>query len=184
MTTVAGVDLSYSRTAVALMGSDHPTTPKFYAITTRSLLATADAAAKLARIHTIRTQLSMCILGVDLVVLEGPSMAAKGRAVVDMSGLWWLAYEALIGQAPAVVVVPPTSLKRWATGSGSADKFAVGQAIAKRFPDAELRSADEADALTLAAMGAQHAGYLPWTPTQLQRAAHRRVAWPRIGVAA
>jgi crossover junction endodeoxyribonuclease RuvC len=115
--------------------------------------------------------------GADLVLLEAPSFGSKGSATRDLAGLWWLMVAELLEQPAPLGVVAPSVLKKWVTGSGAADKFRVGQHIAKRWPDLELRSDDQADALGLASIGLHHARVLPWEPTVFQTEALAKVEW-------
>lgn len=124
----------------------------------------------------------------DLIVVEAPSMASAGRATRDLAGLWWLMFAELTASGRPVGVVPPSVLKKWITGVGNADKFRVGQHAAKRWPDVELRTDDEADALVLAGIGLHRLGVLAWTPTTYQVEALTKIEWngpplPLVGAA-
>lgn len=114
----------------------------------------------------------------QLVVIEGPSFASKGAATRDLAGLWWLMFDRLTASGHQVAIVPPSALKLWATGKGNADKFLVGQAIGKRWPELDLESDDQADALGLASMGLHVLGRLPWVATEYQGRALSKVEWP------
>jgi Holliday junction resolvasome RuvABC endonuclease subunit len=55
------------------------------------------------------------------------------------------------------LTVQTTRLKKWATGKGNSGKEAMIEEVAKRF-DLQVKSDDEADAILLAAYGAEEAG--------------------------
>lgn len=116
--------------------------------------------------------------GCDLTVMEAPSYGSKGSATRDLAGLWWLLFDRLKFIDRPLAVVPPAVLKKWITGSGNADKYAVIQAAAKRWPQtAPLRSPDEADALVLASIGLHALNVLPWQPNAVQVEQLTRVEW-------
>lgn len=57
-----------------------------------------------------------------------------------------------------ILEVPPTSLKKWATGKGNAKKVQVVTALVKRY-GCEYATDDEYDAFALARMAAQVIGW-------------------------
>jgi len=95
----------------------------------------------------------------DLVTVEGPGYysAAQGAYWHENAGLWWAVVRGLWRTRRPYAVVPPSVLKKYATGKGGADKTAMVVAAVRRFGLEEI-SADEADALWLAAAGLQHYG--------------------------
>lgn len=116
-----------------------------------------------------------------LVVVEGPSFGqSRQRGEHDRAGLWWLVVHQLVDLGVPVAEVPPAVLKRYATGKGTAAKDAVLAAVVRRFPAVEVTGNDQADALVLAAMGADHLGH-PMVPMPAtHRAALQAVAWPDV----
>jgi crossover junction endodeoxyribonuclease RuvC len=58
-----------------------------------------------------------------------------------------------------VAMVPPSTLKVYATGSGAADKDAMLKAARGMWPDVDIEDDNSADALLLAAMGARYLGH-------------------------
>jgi crossover junction endodeoxyribonuclease RuvC len=169
--TVLGLDLSLTSTGAAAIGgftgSQADTTrlrppPKFKGHT--RLLWLQNEIADLAR-------------DVPLVVVEGPSYASTGRGQHERAGLWWLVTHHLWATGVPLAVVPPSNLKRYATGKGNAGKDDVLREVTKRFPWFAGGN-DEADALVLAAMGADHLGH-PLTPMPAtHRTALDGVDWP------
>lgn len=114
----------------------------------------------------------------DLAVIEGPSYGSKGAGTWDRAGLWWMVVDSFIGNHIPIAIAPPSCRARYATGKGNADKDLVLAETVRRF-DRILRN-DEADALILAAMGADRLGH----PLVVMPAAHRtgldKVAWPDL----
>jgi Holliday junction resolvasome RuvABC endonuclease subunit len=86
----------------------------------------------------------------DGVAIEGPSFASPGQAH-RLSGLWWTMYAMLTQQYIDVLVIPPTSRIKYATGNGSSGKDEVQLAVSRRYPDAPITCNDEADAVAMAA---------------------------------
>jgi Holliday junction resolvasome RuvABC endonuclease subunit len=94
------------------------------------------------------------------VNLEGLAFGIRGDATRDLAGLLFTIVIALRSKAPSVTmtVVPPTTLKKFATGTGKSDKAAmiasVPAAILETFTDAKYKKttglADVCDAYWLA----------------------------------
>ena len=87
-----------------------------------------------------------------LILVEGPSFASKGRAVVDMGGLWWSVTRELWRAGHEIYEVPPSVRMMWATGKGQAGKPAVVAAVARREPDLVIENDDIADAAAIRAL--------------------------------
>lgn len=113
----------------------------------------------------------------DLVCVEGPSYGSKGGHEHERGGLWWMVTEQLDREGWPVVVVPPSSLKKFATGKGNANKDAMVLATARRFSWFDGGN-DEADALWLAAMGYDHLSQPLVEMPALNRTALSGVTWP------
>lgn len=121
-------------------------------------------------------------LNTRLVVIEAGAFSRVGGSNWDRAGLWWRIvravhqYDNLFGGVP-LATVPPTTLKKWATDRGNADKSDVSVAMARLWPDVEAPANDAWDALGLAHMGAQHLGWP--VPSRAHHAAARaKGAWP------
>lgn len=114
----------------------------------------------------------------DLIVIEGPPFTGDPY-VWDRAGLWWLFQADLRGLGYVVVDVNPSHLKKYATGSGAANKGRMADAAARRIPDVHTHGEDNAvDALWLRAMGLDQLGQpLAVMPAE-QREVLARVAWP------
>jgi crossover junction endodeoxyribonuclease RuvC len=134
------------------------------------------------RLLWIRARLADEFLnGVTLAVLEGPSFgsAAGQRGHHERGGLWWLVRCQLLTAGIPTAVVPPAARAKYATGRGNAGKADVIREVTRRFPWFE-GGEDEADALVLAAMGADHLG-APLAPMPaIHRTALAGVDWPAL----
>lgn len=115
----------------------------------------------------------------DLAVIEGPSYGSEFGDQFDRAALWWATYSALAAKRVPVGVVAPGTLKKWATGKGTAKKADVLLAVRRDWPDSHVANHDIADALTLAAMGAHHHGDpLPFPTKERHTTGLEAVQWP------
>ncbi len=141
------------------------------------------------RLHFIvNTILDQYVPGVDLVVIEGPSLGSSTGSAHERAGAWWLFTHALWKRGVPYAAPSPSSLKLYATGMGDANKREVLRSVVAQFPgfDASPRTGigDEADALVLAAMGADRLG-VPMVPMPARnRGALDGVEWPDLLVVA
>lgn len=168
---VAGVDPSLTSTGVAVVG-DHPDdTPDLRTVRTSPGMGLS----KLERMRYVVGEVYAMCRGADLVVVESLSFASHGSATRDLAGLWWMLVDRLtvrdrLGDPGRPWAhVPPSTLKRWATGSGIATKDEVRAELARRWRLAVRdMNRDESDALGLASMGLHSGGALPWAPSETQ----------------
>lgn len=109
------------------------------------------------RIDVIQTAVVRALDGVDLVAVEGYAMAARGRSVFALGEVGGVVRHTIWVLGHAWIDVPPTSLKRYATGRGDANKIAMVIAARDRL-GYEGGDTDEADALWLRAIGLAVAG--------------------------
>lgn len=105
-------------------------------------------------------------LGDPYLVIESPAFAAKSSSLDRMFGGWWLFVDELMNglSLDTPLLVTPSQVKKFATGKGNAGKDEVMLATARRYPDVAIANNNEADALTLAAIGAAAYGE-PFTGT-------------------
>lgn len=171
--TVTGVDLSLTAVGIArhqLGGTWYTTTIKPPARLTG-----------IDRLVWLLNKVSEHCVATQLVAVEGPSYGSgtTGRqsGQHERAGLWWMVRHELWRWGIPVAVIPPATVKQFATGKGSADKDAMVLATARRFPDFEGDN-NAADALWLAAMGADHLGAPLVDMPQANRAALGKVVWP------
>lgn len=165
MIRICGLDLSLAKTGVAHLESQ---ADDEWTLTTSKITSPPhdpkDIRALRDRMARIRTECSYEVKGSQLVVLEGPSLSSKGSSAKDLAGLWHLVYDRLCVDY-RVLVVPPSSLKKWATGKGNAGKPQVAVGLHRSLPQAvfgvDFATLDdnEADAAGLCVMGAQALGW-------------------------
>jgi crossover junction endodeoxyribonuclease RuvC len=168
---VVGLDLSLTSTGIARTGE------KTWAdrITPRNKTG-------YDRMFYLLREILALTVDAHLVVVEGPSFGSGANARQsghhERGGLWWLVTYRLWRREIPFAVVPPATLKRYATGKGNAPKDAVLAAAIRRYREVDFDGNDQADALVLAAMGADHLGR-PIAPVpQASRAALGAVQWP------
>ena len=119
--------------------------------------------------------------GYDLTVLEGPSF---GHSISSARGSWRCGgWSGLDRQQVPFAIVPPATLKLYATGRGNAKKNDMAQAMDLKYPGRipgflDGRRFDEADALALADMGAAYLAKASLTAAQQRAMA--TVQWPEI----
>lgn len=132
----------------------------------------------LERLRYIVARVKALAVDYDLAVLEGPSYNSKGGKEHERGGLWWMVRDIVDRAGIPVAVVPPSTLKLFATGSGKASKADMKDAAKGRFSMADIRSSDEADALHLADMGAAWLNWMTVDLSPTQQRAMRGVPWP------
>lgn len=121
------------------------------------------------RLDHVLTHVSK-IVGVPntLVVVEDFSFGSKGQAVFQIAGLGYLVRHMLWRNSVPTLLVPPTMLKKYVTGSGNADKSIVLKEIFKRWGK-DINDDNVADAYGLARIGVAHvAGVTGLTTFQIE----------------
>jgi hypothetical protein len=115
----------------------------------------------------------------DLIVVEVPAFSRAGGGVLERSALWWLVTRRLwIAEVPTAEAFNQHRM-RYATGKPQADKGAIIDAVARRWPQFETGGDDNlADASVLAAMGADWLGHPIAVMPQTHRKALDGVRWP------
>lgn len=137
--------------------------------------------------------------GCDLVIFEGLANGALGSSLLDLAGLLAVLRLRVWQMEIPCVVVPPSSRMKYIVGHSPAGKEECMLAVDRRFPQVGINGNDQADALTLAAMGADYYGFPLAKMPEAQRAAltavvsarknkpaHPAIDWPvlRSGVSA
>lgn len=89
------------------------------------------------------------------VGIEGPAYSSNTGKVWDRAGLWWLVVTKLHTLGVEIYEVTPTSRAKYATGKGTSGKDEVLLAAARRYPDIEFKTNDQADALIICAVVAR-----------------------------
>jgi Holliday junction resolvasome RuvABC endonuclease subunit len=185
---VLGIDPSLTSTGIAIIEDRPPTLGGLdpliaYTAVFKTSGKRADPITVMdARIGRVTDFVSDHATGVDLAVIEGPSLGSHGGSPWDRAGMWWRIVHRLLAAEVPVAVCPPTVRAKWATGVGSgpkASKALVAVAVARLWPNVDAESDDEWDALGMATIGAQQLG-LP-APSRAQHAAQLgSVAWPEL----
>ena len=116
----------------------------------------------------------------DLVVLEGYSYGSQGRAIVQIHGLGEIVRYKLWKAEVPYADVPPSTLKKYATGKGNAPKDAMIAAAIRRF-GFEGCDNNEADAYLLWCLAREASGGPVAPVPALQREAAAKVPWPDLG---
>lgn len=106
----------------------------------------------------------------DLAVIEGLAFGAKGSSLLDLAGLFTAVTHELWKMDVPYAVVAPYTRAKYITGNAKAGKDECLIAVLKRLPDAGVAGNDQADAYTLAAMGADHLGFPLAKMPEAQRA--------------
>lgn len=117
----------------------------------------------------------------DLVVIEGYSFGSRGRTLYQIGELGGVIRLALHEQGIPFVEVPPSTLKKYATGHGNAGKGEVLAAAIRRL-GYDGHDDNEADALWLRAMALDFYGLPGWCilPASHQVALDK-IDWPELG---
>lgn len=169
LTRVLGLDVSLAATGVAELrhvpDSPAPWGSSVHTVPTAKLVD--GSADLLRRFEYLASYLSPHIRQADLVVIEGPAYATKTSHAHSVAGAWWSVYRQAHRAGVSIMEIPPTVLKRYATGRGNADKASVIVGTCRMWPDVNLTDGNQADALVLASIGAHALGLgVPYSATQ------------------
>lgn len=180
MTRVIGLDLSLTCTGVAGV-----LPAGGWAATIRS--QPSAEVSPFSRLRLIRAGVMDYVRDADLVVVEGLSLGSQTGHHLTRAGLWHLVMEAVDAACIPWAEASPAAVKKYATGNGGASKDAVLLAVERRWGrHVRVDNNNEADALTLAAMGSHHLQVSTLTTVpKAHAAALDKVRWPDpIGVPA
>jgi hypothetical protein len=110
--------------------------------------------------------------------MENLAFSRSTNKASELAGLHWLVRHGLWRRDVPYVVVVTQHLKIYATGRGTEmDKDDVLAAVIKRYPKTDVAGNDGADALSLAAMGADYMGAPLVVMPESHRRAIRMVNW-------
>ena len=155
---MVGVDLSLTSTAVAAL---HVETGELFVHRIRSAGKSDDTLnSKLTRYRDLAEKVSAAVAVSHpvLVAIEGAQFAtSKDTSAHRRAGLWWKTVDLITASGAPVIEVPPSTLKKWATGKGNASKDMVVIAAARRWTC--VTQNDEADAAWLADISAYVSGH-------------------------
>lgn len=158
---VTGLDLSLTATGVATSNGD------LFTIHTRTH---GDA-----RLPEIRDALTDHIAAAVWVVIEDLPTHAHGAGITGMvhGAIRLACYD----HATTYVLVPPATLKKYATGRGNATKADMRMALYQR-AGVDVRDDNQVDAWWLRAAGLDHFGHPVVDLPKTHRAALDAVTWP------
>lgn len=163
---VVGLDLSITATGFALGDGS---------------VGTIQPSAKLGdrRIVAIRDHLagSSAVQNADLVVIEGALVRSSAAVVIGM--VHGAVRSVLFDHDTPHAMVPPATLKKFATGRGNADKTAMAIAALKR-AGVEFADDNECDAWWLRQAGLYRLGVPAFDLPAAQVAALDVVQWPAL----
>lgn len=115
-----------------------------------------------------------------LVVIEGPSYGSmSGAGHHEAAGLWWHIVYRLETIGVPYAVVPPSTLKKFATGRGNATKPDLRMALYQR-AGLDLRDDNEVDAWWLRAAGLEALGHPLVELPKAQRDTLTKITWPEV----
>lgn len=165
MTAVIGLDLSLTATGVAL--------PNGTTMTIKTRVVDGDERL----LHIVETVMYAVTQSsvVDLVVIEDLPVHAKSAGITGM--VHGAVRAALIARDVPYVLIPPATLKKYATGKGNADKTAMAVAALKR-GNREFDDDNQCDAWWLRTMGMDWNGCADVLLPMAQRDAMLKVTWP------
>lgn len=153
-----GLDLSLCSTGVAQLYSHGGPAELHTAVIKSSGKRSDTLADRAARVRDLRDRIVSWITPfTSLVVIESPSLGSKGAGTWDRAGLWWAVVSWLAAHEVPTATISPLSLKRFASGSGKADKAAMLDAFEALWGE-RPKTDDQADAGHLALAGAVHLG--------------------------
>jgi crossover junction endodeoxyribonuclease RuvC len=143
-----GIDLSLTHTGLAVL-NDGKLVRKNSIITKPKGKRPID---EITRLELIATQICDVIdeIKPDIAAIEGIAfMASKTTALAQLSGLNYMLRRELMRRSIPFVIVAPSSLKKFITGKGNAQKDEMMLAIHKRW-GVTITDDNEADAYALA----------------------------------
>lgn len=174
---IVGLDLSLTATGIARLtinGEEHALQLDTITSEGRKGATYGDRAG---RLRTIARQVLATALPADLVVIEGPAYGSASPSTWDRAGLWWDVALLLEHRGVPFAVVAPSTLKKYATGSGAATKPDMRMALFQRL-GTDVRDDNQVDAGFLALAGAQHLGTPVLELPARNVAALERADWP------
>lgn len=164
---IIALDTSLTATGLAVLSPSTEPDPYWAVRTIRTVAPVAPpnpTLAQLRRMERITQQLRLAVqelcYGVKPTygVIEAPAFSQGNGMAHERGGLWWMAYQMLVGHGMPVLVVKPNLRAKYATGNGQAGKDEVLLAASRRYPNVPMTNNNEADAVVLAAMGARVIG--------------------------
>ncbi len=144
MTKIIGLDLSLARTGFCVLGENGPYAPGH--IITKPVMPLHERIAAI-NLHVLRMADAGCH-----VFIEGYSFGSFGGQLRDRTELAGVIKHNLWLSHIPYSIVAPTTLKKWVTGKGNAEKSLMLHMIAKK-TGVECENDDAADATGLVDFG-------------------------------
>ena len=162
-----GLDLSLTATGICLLEDGNVVLLD----TIKSKPSGKTPTEELTRLQKIVSDIEDVVVDhedIDVVCIEGLAfMARNTTALVQLSGLNYLVRNMLHEYRKRFVIVQPTSLKKFATGSGASPKDVVILSTYKRFEQTILDN-NQCDSFVLAKIGEGIAGKGDWLKHELE----------------
>lgn len=92
------------------------------------------------------------VRGADAVAVEAHSFSTKSAFAHDLSGQWWRMVGGILDEGIPVVELEVQRLKGYLTENGNASKEQMLIAAVRRYPTVNIKTNDEADAITALSM--------------------------------
>ena len=129
-----GLDLSLTKTGITILG--HGGTVIYSGLVKSKPCGDKpiDETRRIVKIaEEIMTKLGTVASGPRIVAIEGLAFMAKGTSLVQLAGLNYMIRAALDKERWPFIIVAPTTLKKFITGSGKGDKDMISMAIYKNY---------------------------------------------------
>lgn len=155
---LVGLDISLTSTGVAVHEAGGAT---FTRLVGEDGKKGASLVQRRARLRRLVNGILVYAHDATAVAVESHDFGARYGSQHDRSGAWWLVVDALAEAGIPVVMMSPSQLKSYGTGSGNASKQDVLVAAVRRHPTVDIRNDDQADAVTALSMLVRHLGLAP-----------------------
>lgn len=180
---ITGIDPSLTSTGLAAIVDGRLTGTEVVRPAGWTRKAPRTEAQRQERLDVILSEIGTWTRSADLVVMEGLSFDSHDteRQLAQLSGV---IKRQLWKAGRPFVLVPPSKLKLWSVGHGNAPKSVMLAAAREAFPEIEIEDDNAADAVWLAAVGADHLGERPESVTPDRASVVELLAWPALPDAA
>lgn len=149
-----GLDLSLTHSAVTILDNGKVLDTKVIKSKPCGDLPIDEITRLVDIVNSIFAMINNVLVSKDpkLVVIENFAFMAKGNSLTKLAGLSYLVRVELLEQGVPFIMVAPTSLKKFLTGSGKGDKDQIMMSIYKNY-GFEAKDNNEADSFGLAICG-------------------------------
>lgn len=113
------------------------------------------------RLNWIRECVTELAKGAELVIMENLSYGSNDASAQERAGLAYMIRDTFWKREQPFVLIAPTTLKKWVTGKGNAEKNLMLREVWRRF-NVDAGNDNEADAVALAFLGRALVG--DWEP--------------------